>query len=331
MAREFVPVRITNMRGVNLNQFQFDYDLTWAAFFMSAQGEIYGRYGGRDGETADGRLSLRGLSYAMRKALEAHRREGARTALSARFESVDELPGARRMKKDDCIHCHQVYDFRREKSQASGEWTLDRVWVYPPPENLGIRLSVDEGDLVSAVAAGTPAAEAGLRQGDRIITLNGLPVVSFADAQFALHRAPAVGEVPVRWKRGNEELAGILKLPEGWRKTDISWRGSMWGLEPALSLYGDDLTVEEKRALGLSADRLAFRQAKTAPKQARDAGIKPGDVIVGLNGEMFKMTMLQFNAHVRLNYKTGDRIVLDVLRNGTKLELPMVLSARTTF
>jgi hypothetical protein len=36
------------MRGVDLTTFDFDYDLTWAAFFMNANEHIYGRYGGRD-------------------------------------------------------------------------------------------------------------------------------------------------------------------------------------------------------------------------------------------------------------------------------------------
>ena len=65
----------TSMRGVDLNIFDFDYDLTWAAFFLNAKEHIYGRYGGRDAGSADGRLSLAGLRYALRAALAAHRPE----------------------------------------------------------------------------------------------------------------------------------------------------------------------------------------------------------------------------------------------------------------
>lgn len=37
------------MNGVDLKQFQFDYDQTWCAFFLNADGTIYGRYGTRAG------------------------------------------------------------------------------------------------------------------------------------------------------------------------------------------------------------------------------------------------------------------------------------------
>ena len=43
-------VRIQSMNGVNLNQFQFEYDLTWMAFLQDAEGRTYTRYGGREAE-----------------------------------------------------------------------------------------------------------------------------------------------------------------------------------------------------------------------------------------------------------------------------------------
>src|SRR6266851_3880338 len=62
------------MRGVNLDLFDFDFDLTWAGFFLSPEEEIYGRYGGRDAKSADSRVSLAGLRYAMIEALKSHQR-----------------------------------------------------------------------------------------------------------------------------------------------------------------------------------------------------------------------------------------------------------------
>ncbi|MFM7832242.1 MAG: thioredoxin family protein, partial [Planctomycetaceae bacterium] len=41
----FVSVRQVEMKGVDLNQFQFDYDLNWAAMFLNADGTVYARYG----------------------------------------------------------------------------------------------------------------------------------------------------------------------------------------------------------------------------------------------------------------------------------------------
>ena len=45
-------MRLVRITGVDLRLFEFDYDLTWFAFFLSADGAVYGRYGGRDATEA---------------------------------------------------------------------------------------------------------------------------------------------------------------------------------------------------------------------------------------------------------------------------------------
>src|SRR5262249_61256937 len=86
--------------------------------------------------------------------------------------------------------CHNVNESRRADRKAAGTWDRESVWVYPLPENVGITLDVDVGDRVRAVAAHSPAEKAGLKPGDRLATVNCFPVASFADASYALHKAP---------------------------------------------------------------------------------------------------------------------------------------------
>ncbi|SVB76452.1 uncharacterized protein METZ01_LOCUS229306, partial [marine metagenome] len=43
--KHFISLRQVEMKGVDLSQFQFDYDLSWAAMFINADGTVYGRYG----------------------------------------------------------------------------------------------------------------------------------------------------------------------------------------------------------------------------------------------------------------------------------------------
>jgi len=43
LAKEFHLVRANRIEGSNLRLYEYDYDLTWVAFFMNAQGKIYGR------------------------------------------------------------------------------------------------------------------------------------------------------------------------------------------------------------------------------------------------------------------------------------------------
>jgi hypothetical protein len=327
LGKQFVLLRQSSMRGVNLNLFDFDYDLTWMAFFLSADEKVYGRYGGRDAESPDSRQSLAGLRFAMVQALEAHRRGGA-DACGSKPRTVDDYSAAGRWRSNRCIHCHQVYEIRRASLQAHGGWRRDDVWVYPLPENVGLTLSVDGGNLVRAVKPGSAAARAGLTSGDRLPSLNGLPVASFADAQYALQRAPSQGAVPVRWERAGRTMSGRLALAAGWRMTDVSWRKSLRSLEPLPWMDGDDLTADEKTQLGLSPRRLAFYQLAYLTTPARQAGLRPRDVVIGIDNKVLEMSARQFLAYVRLNYRVGDRVTYNVLRHGRRVDVPLTLAAR---
>jgi hypothetical protein len=322
-----VPVRLLKIAGADLNVFDFDFDLTWAALFVSPEGKVYGRYGGHDAEGPDARLSLAGLRHALESALEAHRREAGAPAAPPGKKPLlaEEYAEARRLRRGECIHCHQVYEFRRAEVRKAGTWNRRERWVYPLPENVGLSLEVDRGDRVRAVEPGSPAAKAGVRAGDVIRAVNGVAVASQADFQYGLHRAGWEGPVPLTWRRGGKEFSARLELPAGWKKTNLTWRPSLLDILPALTVYGEDLTPAEKKALGLPELRLAFRQDKDVHAQARAAGVRAGDVIVGLDGRAPEMTMEEFFGHVRRNYLVGDRISLDVIRGGKRLKLPMVL------
>jgi hypothetical protein len=160
-------VRLVRITGVDLKLFDYDYDLTWMVFFLNADEQVYGRYGGRDAKSAEGRISLPGLRYAMQVALATHRAappaEPRKTGTPLLAEGYAAARGAR-----GCIHCHQVNEFRRADLKATGKWHRASAWVYPLPENVGITLDVDEGDKVRSVKAGSPAAAAGLQAGDRL-------------------------------------------------------------------------------------------------------------------------------------------------------------------
>src|SRR5207248_9746004 len=104
-----------------------------------------------------------------------------------------------------------------------------------------------------------------------------------ADAQFALDRAPVQGKLALAWERAGKGLSGTMTLAEGWRRSDLTWRPSMRRMIPSLPLFGTDLSEAEKKALGLPARALAFRQRKEVNRRAEEAGIRAGDVILGVD------------------------------------------------
>lgn len=334
MADQFVLVRLVNMRGVDLNVFDFDFDLTWSAFFMNADDHIYGRYGSRDEGSAESGLSLKGLKYAMRQALGAYSRNPSVKPKSGFAETAglptrpEKYPAAKRLKAKSCIHCHQVHNFQTRLAWSKKEWTKDKMWLFPPAKNVGVTLDVEQGDKVKSVIAASAAAKAGLQRGDVLSSINGVPTASQADVRYGLNRAPIAGKITVHWKRDGREMSGTLALKKGWRKSDISWRAAMWTMPPAFGMYGKNLTVAEKRELGLGPNRLAFRQGKYVPRKTRQAGIRGRDIIVGINGKELQMTMLQFNVYVRTYFNVGDRVVFDVIRGRKRLKVKMVLPVR---
>src|SRR5262245_20292841 len=294
---------------------------------MSPEGRSYGRYRGRDAKGPDTRNSLAGLRYAMLAALETHARAAVTPKTPAQTKPfyIEDLRTAKSFK--GCIHCHYVKEILWAEEKAAGTWNRDEIWTYPLPENVGIELEKDRGNVVKAVTSGSAAERAGLKAGDLIRDLNGMAVHSFADAQYALHRAPKKGDMPLTWTRGKnaEPHKATLSLAEGWRKTNITWRPSLLDVLPSMRLYGDDLNAKEKKALGLDDKRLAFRQDKTVHSEMQAVGVRPNDIILGLDDLALHMTMEEFLGYVRRNYLVGDRVTLNVIRDGKRVDLPLKL------
>ena len=62
---KFVCVRMVQGNGMDLTLFQFDYDLTFAAFFMNADRTIYGRFGSRSNQKDPAKdISMEGFGKA---------------------------------------------------------------------------------------------------------------------------------------------------------------------------------------------------------------------------------------------------------------------------
>lgn len=273
----------------------------------------------------DNRQSLAGLAATMRSVLAMHRGQ--------KKEFAPKSPGGPKTVRDltvgtrsrGCMHCHQVKEGMNAALTRAGRWDRDKVWRYPLPENVGLTLEVDKANVVASVEADSPASLAGLAAGDIVRRLHGVPIHSFADVQFALDRAPKSGPVEIVWRRGEEQKTASLKLADGWRKSDISWRPSLRHLIPSARLYGADLTAQEKAALGLPAKRLAFRHKEGVHRQAKAAGVLAGDIILGLDGKTLETDQEGFMSHVERNYLIGDRVTVDLIRDGKRQSVPMTL------
>jgi hypothetical protein len=262
LLQEFVPVRLTSFKGVDMNRFRFDYDLTFAALMMNADGVTYARFGTKDAQSATDRLSIPGLKRAMRQVLAVHRRGGtagsANTPGQARLTLADIPAYARsRAAKQGCAHCHFANNFRFAQLRAEGKFTKEMLFQYPLPENIGLTLDVDANNVVKAVLPHSPAQRAGAQPGDVLLRANETPVYTSADLQFALNTVPDAGEVTLLLQRKGRTLPAMtLSLPRGWRRTDISWRPSQEVAPPMIGIW-----MQPFRVLNVPVSVSASREA----------------------------------------------------------------------
>jgi serine protease Do len=267
----------------------------------------------------------------MQAVLEAHRERASGSAATSGNAPgakaplyIERVPAARGI--NGCIHCHQAKEIlRQQEVNATGTWDRDKRWGYPLPENIGITLDLDRGNLVKSVAPDSPADKAGMQAGDTLVQILGRPVHSFADAQYALHKAPVQGVIPVVWRRGSEQQQAELNVAQGWKKTNITWRPSLMDLLPSLPLFGTDLTAQEKEKLGLPPERLAFRQDAPIPLSMERLGVRENDVILGIDDLKLDMSADEFLGYVRRNHLIGDRITLNLLRADKRVNVPITL------
>lgn len=220
------------MRGVDVALIDADFDLTWNALFLTPEGRTLGRFGGRDADTPAKYHTLAGLKHSLAENLKRFRASDRKPPPAKMPTYPEDYPAAEKLPGNACIHCHHVNEFRREFLRSRDEWSLDNVWVYPQPENLGLSLDPEQGNRITSVQPNSPAAKAGISAKSLLTRVDGQPIASVMDLQSALHRAPKAGKLELDWHDGEREQQQTIALPIGWRKTDVSWRWSLKSMSP---------------------------------------------------------------------------------------------------
>ncbi|MEK7877271.1 MAG: ChaN family lipoprotein [Pseudomonadota bacterium] len=84
----------------------------------------------------------------------------------------------------------------------------------PPPPRLGVRLEeIDSSVTLAAVSSGSLAEQTGLRPGDRIVSIAGIPVVKSISVISAVRMQPDGTWLPMQIRRGTETLDVVIKFP----------------------------------------------------------------------------------------------------------------------
>ena len=349
LLRQFVTVRLTNMRDLDLRLFPIekfqDLDLSWWGWFLSPAGRLYGVYGGRDEVSDETRISIKSLKANLRRVLDHHydpRRthwnvDGPLPALQGKPITPIDLPGwkswagygAKEVATAECLHCHQVSEVLRQPAIDAGRFDKTRDFdMWPLPENVGIVLDRDHGLKVRAVLADSPAARSGIRAGDVIGGAGERRLFGQADLRAVLHGASkGPCRLAVVWARGSQVMANELVLPSGWRKTELGWRASVAeakvGAHPGIP-WVHALPLKQRRSLGIEQGTMAMRPwfGQNHVGAAYEAGLRPGQVIIAVDGKSPDIAGRRFRVWFRLRYEPGQRVeltVVDEKRNRRKI------------
>jgi serine protease Do len=337
----FVLVRAVQANAMDLSLFQFDYDLTFAAFFMNADRTIYGRFGSRSHhQNAEKDISIDGFRDALAGALDVHRKYPQNKQLLAGKqprpvtikspEQYPDLAGKYKPTLDyegavvrSCLHCHQVREAERTLYRAQRKSIPDEVLLpYPMPDAVGFSIDPKSKAQVSAVSVGSAAEKAGFAANDEILTFGGQPILSTADIQWVLQHTPAPGRVAATVRRGTERRNLVVELPAQWRQgNDISWRATTWDLRK-MATGGLVLkeAAEPRQGLGLVVDYVGQYNEHAVGKKA---GFKKGDVFLSAGGENKPMTEGQFLRYMLQSKMPGEKVPITVLRAGEQLDLQL--------
>ena len=121
------------MAGVDLNTYAFDYDLTFAALLMNADGTIYHTYGGRDFSDAMSHLSMDTFTALLEKTLPEHASHKPRPRKGKKRTPEDLARQAGHKGKVDCVHCHTVHDWMTAAARKKGRFKQRNAFRWQDP------------------------------------------------------------------------------------------------------------------------------------------------------------------------------------------------------
>nr|AMK59329.1 serine protease MucD precursor [uncultured bacterium UPO53] len=186
------------------------------------------------------------------------------------------------------------------------------------------------GALVSRVMPDSPAAKAGIKEGDVITQFNGHDINLSSDLPQLVGRAKVGQSYPLTvYRDGKARTMDFLvaALPDDDDDGQVSGpAGKGKSAKPDLSRLGinsiRDLSAEEKAALKIDGGAVLMQLSAGA---ATDAGLRPGDVIVSLQNK--PVTSAKQFVDMAQTLPAGKAVPVGVNRRGQPLILALRLEA----
>jgi serine protease Do len=177
-------------------------------------------------------------------------------------------------------------------------------------------LGAPYGVVIENIEPGSPAEKAGLKGGDVITSVNGLPVKSGNDLVNPIATAPLGSKVKLTYIRDRQQRETTATVEDRTRvfPNSAGRAGDQPG-EAAPAEFGlrvDELTPERARKVGLEGQRGVLVTEVDPASFADDLGFGRGDVVAEVNREAVPSVEDYRKATAKL--KPGDYVVFKVLR-----------------
>jgi Do/DeqQ family serine protease len=209
------------------------------------------------------------------------------------------------------------------ESAASGQHSVARPWLGARVDTLtpemaqGMGLNLARGVLIRQVWPGSSADHAGLKVGDVLTAVNGLPVDDPGAVTYRIGAGRVGDNATFTWTRAGKSMDGSarLALPSSAPAPDQQLLSGQHVLDGATVANLSPALAEEKGLNPFAAGVviITLRQGVAA-----QLGLRPGDMILGLNGQ--KTPTVQ-TLQATLTASGGRRGVITVNRDGQTQQL----------
>jgi serine protease Do len=211
-----------------------------------------------------------------------------------------------------------------------------------------LKLPGEYGAIVEEVEPKSPAAKAGMMKGDVVLEFAGERVRSVAQLRRLVRETPAGRTVNVQVSRGGEIRNLSVKMESAKNlfnfsyvqpkiaipkieipKFNFNFEGSPYifsGGGPVLGVSGDELTSQLAAYFGVKQGKGVLVREVTAGSPAEKAGLKAGDVIVGIEGKQVG-SIADLRHALPRDFEGKKRVSLSIVRDRREQKLSVELEA----